>query len=229
MAGEVVGITTMKLEGGENLNFAIPINDVKPLLLSDSSKLQDFPHEYNVEKEIPGEYNIVKEILDRKDTLNWKLAGNGIPADVCTIFQVCNGTTTVIALPRTTEGGQPVGHGVFLTQNTKHADVLVLERQTPLDTYFFLLTSQGTLSKAAYAQVNSRAWGPDGHGSCPNRHSKRTKSCGTTGRSGDNSPRIFPFVGRQARPNGCLERKRKHSGPTRKRTGGKRNCSDCRN
>ena len=32
MAGEVVGITTMYLKGGENLNFAIPINDAKRLL-----------------------------------------------------------------------------------------------------------------------------------------------------------------------------------------------------
>jgi hypothetical protein len=32
MAGEVVGITTSHIRGGENLNFAIPINDVKPML-----------------------------------------------------------------------------------------------------------------------------------------------------------------------------------------------------
>ncbi|MGA7694118.1 MAG: trypsin-like peptidase domain-containing protein [Candidatus Sulfotelmatobacter sp.] len=31
MAGEVVGITTSRIEGGENLNFAIPINDFKRL------------------------------------------------------------------------------------------------------------------------------------------------------------------------------------------------------
>jgi len=45
MAGEVVGITTMYLKGGENLNFAIPINDAKPLLEVDSSRLQIFPNE----------------------------------------------------------------------------------------------------------------------------------------------------------------------------------------
>jgi S1-C subfamily serine protease len=32
MAGQVVGITTMYIKGGENLNFAIPVNDAKPLL-----------------------------------------------------------------------------------------------------------------------------------------------------------------------------------------------------
>src|SRR5271157_4783618 len=32
MAGEVVGITTSHLVGGQNLNFAIPINDVKLML-----------------------------------------------------------------------------------------------------------------------------------------------------------------------------------------------------
>jgi hypothetical protein len=109
-----------------------------------------------------GSYNVVKEILDHKDTLNWKPTENGIPGDVCTILQACNGGVKVIALPRSTEGGQPVGRGVFLTQDAKKADVLVLERQTPVDTYFFLLTAQGTLAKAAYAQVNSRSWLPVG-------------------------------------------------------------------
>ena len=44
MAGEVVGITTLYVEGGENLNFAIPVNDAKRLLSADS-KLRDFPSE----------------------------------------------------------------------------------------------------------------------------------------------------------------------------------------
>lgn len=33
MAGDVIGITSSYLKGGENLNFAIPINDLRPLLL----------------------------------------------------------------------------------------------------------------------------------------------------------------------------------------------------
>jgi S1-C subfamily serine protease len=45
MNGEVVGITTLYLKGGENLNFAIPINDVKPLLVSKISKVHSFPDE----------------------------------------------------------------------------------------------------------------------------------------------------------------------------------------
>jgi hypothetical protein len=45
MAGEVVGITTSYLEGGENLNFAIPINDAKRLLLPKSSKIHALPNE----------------------------------------------------------------------------------------------------------------------------------------------------------------------------------------
>ena len=106
-------------------------------------------------------YNVTKEILDHKE-LNWKPAANGIPQDVCSILQVCNGEVKVIALPRATEGGLPVGRGVFLTQDDKKAEVLVLERQTPSDTYFFLLTPQGTLAKAAYAQVGARSWTPVG-------------------------------------------------------------------
>jgi hypothetical protein len=45
MLGEVVGINTMYLEGGENLNFAIPVNDAKFLLLAKSAKLQNLPNE----------------------------------------------------------------------------------------------------------------------------------------------------------------------------------------
>ncbi|MGC1830134.1 MAG: trypsin-like peptidase domain-containing protein [Candidatus Acidiferrales bacterium] len=45
MAGEVVGITTLYLEGGENLNFAIPINDAKRLLLAESAQVQPLPDE----------------------------------------------------------------------------------------------------------------------------------------------------------------------------------------
>jgi hypothetical protein len=45
MAGEVVAITTLYLKGGENLNFAIPINDAKHLLLTKPSQLQTLPNE----------------------------------------------------------------------------------------------------------------------------------------------------------------------------------------
>jgi hypothetical protein len=46
MSGEVIGITTLYLKGGENLNFAIPINDAKRLVLSKSSTLRDWPNEH---------------------------------------------------------------------------------------------------------------------------------------------------------------------------------------
>jgi Trypsin-like peptidase domain len=45
MAGEVIGITTMYRMGGENLNFAIPVNETKRLLLNQSAKLQELPNE----------------------------------------------------------------------------------------------------------------------------------------------------------------------------------------
>jgi len=104
-----------------------------------------------------GQYNIVKEISEHKD-LSWKPAPNGIPSDVCTILQVCNGEVKVIALPRSTEGGQPVARGIFMTQDDKKMEVFVIERQTPVDLYFFRLTPEGTLAKAAYAQVGARSW-----------------------------------------------------------------------
>jgi hypothetical protein len=45
MAGEVVGITTSHLIGGQNLNFAIPINDVKLMLRSKVSTVSALPDE----------------------------------------------------------------------------------------------------------------------------------------------------------------------------------------
>jgi len=44
MAGQVIGVTTMYLKGGENLNFAIPINAAKSLLLVQHAKLLGFPN-----------------------------------------------------------------------------------------------------------------------------------------------------------------------------------------
>jgi hypothetical protein len=45
MAGEVVGITTSHLIGGQNLNFAIPINAVKPMLRATFSTVSALPDE----------------------------------------------------------------------------------------------------------------------------------------------------------------------------------------
>jgi Trypsin-like peptidase domain len=45
MFGEVVGINSMYLEGGENLNFAIPVNDAKRMLSNQLSKPQSLPNE----------------------------------------------------------------------------------------------------------------------------------------------------------------------------------------
>jgi hypothetical protein len=44
--GEVVGINTLYLKIGENLNFAIPINDAKLLLTHQSAKLESLPNEH---------------------------------------------------------------------------------------------------------------------------------------------------------------------------------------
>src|SRR5271157_2446735 len=45
MFGEVIGINAMFLEGGENLNFAIPVNDARRLLQNQSTRLQPLPNE----------------------------------------------------------------------------------------------------------------------------------------------------------------------------------------
>lgn len=57
MTGEVIGITSMYFEGGENLNFAIPINEAKRLLLNLSAKLQNLPNEQPDENATSAEGN----------------------------------------------------------------------------------------------------------------------------------------------------------------------------
>lgn len=107
-------------------------------------------------------YNVTKEILDHKE-LNWKTApATAIPNDVCAMFQVCIGPTKVIALPPATEGGTRVVRGVFLSQDQKKTDVLIFERDTPADRYYYLLSAQGTLVKTAYAEVTGKSWLPMG-------------------------------------------------------------------
>ena len=54
MAGEVVGITTSYLKGGESLNFAVPINDAKSMLtVRGSQALLPFPRETEDDKNNP--------------------------------------------------------------------------------------------------------------------------------------------------------------------------------
>lgn len=48
MAGQVVGITTYGVKGGENLNFAIPVNDAKRLLAAKFPGVQVLPNEAEV-------------------------------------------------------------------------------------------------------------------------------------------------------------------------------------
>lgn len=45
MSGQVIGVNSMFVEGGENLNFAIPVNDAKALLQRQSAKVQPLPNE----------------------------------------------------------------------------------------------------------------------------------------------------------------------------------------
>src|SRR5208282_1933586 len=97
-------------------------------------------------------YNVTKEIMDKKDKFGWKPApDNAIPIAVCTMLNVCTGPVKFVLLPRATEGGVIVGRALYLTQDQKNADAYILLRQTPTEYYFFLLASDGTLAKTAYA------------------------------------------------------------------------------
>jgi len=88
VTGEVVGITTLHIKGGENLNFAIPINDAKPLLLA-NSKVRDFPNETNRDGVSSTGFLSKKQIcLD--GMLNTVETGpfTYLPGGACTLFVV---------------------------------------------------------------------------------------------------------------------------------------------
>jgi hypothetical protein len=80
------------------------------------------------------------------------------------LFKVCEdkGAPKLATLPRATEGGQPVGRGLFLsgTKDPKNPDAVILERQTVSDLYFFLVSPDGSLQKVAYLQQGSTSWLP---------------------------------------------------------------------
>ena len=71
MRGEVVGINTMYLEGGENLNFAIPVNDAKLLLSNQSAKLQDLPNELDYAALLSKFNEERRTERELQDTMNW--------------------------------------------------------------------------------------------------------------------------------------------------------------
>jgi hypothetical protein len=108
-----------------------------------------------------GQYNLFKEVMAKKDTIVWKDApDNLIPPTVCNLLQVCAGNPDkLIVLAPTTENGLKVGRGLILTkmQDAKHTDTLMMLNQS-LDIYFFLVSGDGTLQKAAYRQAGGTSW-----------------------------------------------------------------------
>jgi hypothetical protein len=63
MTGRVIGITTSHLVGGENLNFAIPIEPIKTLNANPNNQWQDFPNEAEekAEKKVETETRTTEE------------------------------------------------------------------------------------------------------------------------------------------------------------------------
>ncbi len=60
--GEVIGVSTFTLDGAQNLNFAIPINYVKPMLVKmDAIGLSDFFGAYQKKKWIGGKSDLGKK------------------------------------------------------------------------------------------------------------------------------------------------------------------------
>lgn len=78
MFGEVIGINAMFLEGGENLNFAIPVNDAKNLLSTKSAALHSLPNEQPSENATSAEGNEnSNDIREQIGQIGWLHAKTG--------------------------------------------------------------------------------------------------------------------------------------------------------
>jgi hypothetical protein len=86
MAGEVVGITTSRLIGGENLNFAIPINDVK-YLPAEISKVRPLPNEVEPIADSPAPETVGQLTYEETKTgYVFKADCSAINVEGCAIF-----------------------------------------------------------------------------------------------------------------------------------------------
>jgi Trypsin-like peptidase domain len=100
MFGEVVGINAMYLEGGESLNFAIPINNAKNLLQNETVQLQQLPNEHDTDTSEPEPPK--------------PEASNGLPSDAASP----RGNEYGIASPhKTAKGNEPPSYYVRANQN----------------------------------------------------------------------------------------------------------------
>ena len=106
-----------------------------------------------------GSYNLSQGSSGKKG--HYRLEGIVPAPQVCTILGACGGATKVIALPAATEGGTKVTRGLFVSPSAdKKSDMVILERQTYNDNYFYLVSADGNLQKAAFVQLGSKAWSP---------------------------------------------------------------------
>jgi hypothetical protein len=119
MAGEVIGVTAMYLKDGENLNFAIPINDAKTLLaanfklLSFSSMPAEPPPPVDAHKDVPQILNWIQTHFEvPKDESTLQLIGGSMhttrTVTTALSFKDCQVTVTE-SITVTTAGAPSLG------------------------------------------------------------------------------------------------------------------------
>ena len=103
---------------------------------------------------VPQGPNLVKEVKDKMVKIQWRPASPGIPVEACTVLRACPSETPRMAtLPSKSSGGQQVGRALLLVKTADAPDPeVILQHQTVSEVYFFLVTPEGTLSRAAYIQ-----------------------------------------------------------------------------
>jgi hypothetical protein len=103
--------------------------------------------------------NLFKDIMDHKDALNWKNAPDTLPpSEVCNLLQSCGGPAKVVVQVPVTEAGRKITRALILSksQDAKHSDQLILFRQSATEAYFFLLSPDGNMAKAAYGETGKQ-------------------------------------------------------------------------
>jgi hypothetical protein len=166
MSGKVVGITTAGLRGGENLNFAIPINDLKSLTLVPGSAVPlAFPDEAEDDKPTAVASTQkgpnLKETIDPslKDTVTFMGTmvapdGRTLTADKCSVSLMNTIIQRGVAIDgKTIVGGDHYEYTYSIVEDPQIAADFNLSDMDPSSTKLFNVFSPETLSR--YRQAHS--------------------------------------------------------------------------
>jgi hypothetical protein len=109
--------------------------------------------------------NLYQDVMSHKADIPWRDApATNYPDDACSLINACpasGAAPKVFILPVATIGGHRTARAVYLVKinDSKQPEAVVFEHQTAIDTYFFRVAPDGSVSSVAYLTSGSN-WLP---------------------------------------------------------------------